>query len=224
MTFSNEWDARYVENTHLSQWPWSDVVSLVYRYCRSVVSQRGTVLELGCGAGANIPFFHALGVDYHAIEGSPTIVGRLHERFPDLAATIVCADFTCDDAMGTGFDLVLDRAALTHNDTRSIERSLASVHDALRPGGTFIGVDWFSTNHDDATRGVPVDDGFTRTNVSTGSFAGVGKIHFTDEARLRELFKAFEIVHLEEKIVRNVVPKVGHRLASWNIVARKADE
>ena len=48
----------------------------------------GRVLELGCGAGANIPFFLALGMDYYAIEGSPTIVKQLHKRYADLADKI----------------------------------------------------------------------------------------------------------------------------------------
>ena len=29
MSFSNEWDERYQNNSHMSIWPWSDLVSLV---------------------------------------------------------------------------------------------------------------------------------------------------------------------------------------------------
>ena len=39
------------------------------------------VLELGCGAGANIPFFSSLNVEYYAIEGSPTIVESLRKKW-----------------------------------------------------------------------------------------------------------------------------------------------
>jgi len=35
MTFSAEWDQRYIENTHLAVWPWSDLVTLV-RTCPPV--------------------------------------------------------------------------------------------------------------------------------------------------------------------------------------------
>ena len=51
--FSIEWDQRYKENLQMSIWPWSDLVSAVMRL-RLPASTR--VLELGCGAGANIPF------------------------------------------------------------------------------------------------------------------------------------------------------------------------
>ena len=59
----------YQDGEHLSVWLWSELISLFKRD----VDFKGNnlrVLELGCGAGLNIPFFLALGADYHAIEGS----------------------------------------------------------------------------------------------------------------------------------------------------------
>ena len=55
MGFDSEWEQRYAEKTHLSVRPWSDTVSLVIQHCKSVVTEARRVLELGCGAGANIP-------------------------------------------------------------------------------------------------------------------------------------------------------------------------
>ena len=80
MSFSNKWDERYQENTHMSIWPWSDLVSLVMH--NKPPKEKFRVLELGCGAGANIPLFIALGADYYAVEGSQTIVNQLHKKFP----------------------------------------------------------------------------------------------------------------------------------------------
>ena len=59
MTFSQEWDNRFKENKNISIWPWSDLVSFVMRYAKPSNPQF-RVLELGCGAGANIPFFLSL--------------------------------------------------------------------------------------------------------------------------------------------------------------------
>ena len=73
MTFSLEWDERYSSNTQMSIWPWSDLVSYVIRYAKPARKQI-RVLELGCGAGANIPFFLAQGFKYYGIEGSNTII------------------------------------------------------------------------------------------------------------------------------------------------------
>jgi SAM-dependent methyltransferase len=221
MGFSSQWEQRYAENTHLSVWPWSDVVSLVHRHCKPIIAAGGRVLELGCGAGANIPLFRALGMDYYAIEGSPTIVKQLHQRYPDLAEKIRLGDFTRDQPFGGDFDLVIDRAALTHNNASSIRDALGNVFDALKPGGIFIGSDWFSRNHADFSGGERVDDEHTRTNYTEGQFSGTGKVHFSDEPHLRDLFSRFQIVFMEEKLMRRIEPSDRHQFASYNIVARK---
>lgn len=221
MSFSTEWEERYTANTHLSVWPWSDIVSLVYRHCKHVIAEGGRVLELGCGAGANIPLFRALGVDYCAIEGSPTIVKQLHERYPDLADNITCGDFTTEQPFPGDFDLIVDRASLTCNSTAAIDRALKLTFESLKTGGIFIGSDWYSKNHSDFEEGDPSIDAFTRTNHKSGQFLGTGQVHFSDEAHLRDLFSQFELIFLEEKLTRRHEPKDGHQFASWNFVARK---
>ena len=163
MNFSVQWEERYLQNTHLSVWPWSDLVSLVRRHCDLGVSSN--VLEFGCGAGANIPFFKSLGVEYYALEGSATMVARLRSCFPELAQTIVAGDLTLALPFQERFHLVVDRAALTHNGTRGVEDGLRLAWQALRFGGLFVGVDWFSTRHDEFVRGEPEDDGYTRDEL-----------------------------------------------------------
>ncbi len=69
MGFSNEWDSIYADGQQKSIWPWSDLVSFVMRYARPK-GPTYRVLELGCGAGANVPFFRYLNVEYCAIDGS----------------------------------------------------------------------------------------------------------------------------------------------------------
>ena len=46
MSFSREWEQRFAENTHISVWPWSDLVSLVRRHCKQL-GPDSKVLELG---------------------------------------------------------------------------------------------------------------------------------------------------------------------------------
>lgn len=221
MTFSQEWDQRYSESTHMSVWPWSDLVSLVYRYGKEAIAQRGRVLELGCGAGANIPLFLSLQMQYHALEGSPAIVNQLHQRFPELRETIRCADFTAEQPFDGAFDFVIDRGSLTHNNTEAIRRGLGLAWQALKPGGYFFGVDWFSTNHSDYTEGEPTNDPYTRTHYTSGQFTDVGRVHFSDADHLRDIFQQFDVKLLEEKIQRRFIPEGNHQFAGWIIVARK---
>jgi len=222
--FSSEWEDVYKKRSQLTSWPWTDLVSLVYRYCKDVIKHgKGVVLELGCGAGPNIPFIKSLGMTYYGIEGSEAIVDSLHEKFPELNSQVVVGDFTSIDQFVSlpKIDIVIDSAAVTHNDFSSVSRTLDCSYSALKSGGYFIGVDWFSTNHDDFLKGVSGGDKYTRTNIQEGQFTNVGNVHFSNEEHLRSLFKKFDIISLEEKIVTNFNLKNNHKFASWNIVARK---
>ena len=223
MGVGNEWEQRYAESTHLSVWPWSDIVSLVYRYCKpSLVDKKDArVLEFGCGAGANIPLFTSFGADYYSVEGSSTIVATLHNRYPKLANNIQVGDFTVDQPFGENFDLVVDRASLTHNNTASIISGLNIAYNSLKPGGVFIGSDFFSTGHSDYLVGEHMGDKYMRTNYTKGQFAKVGCVHFFDETLLRTLFSKFKILLIEEKVSRRYEPNEDYQFASWNIVAQK---
>jgi len=219
--FSSEWDACYSDNRQMSVWPWSDLVSLVNRYCKNLLISGGRVLELGCGPGANIPFFLKYGIDYSAIEGSATIVDQLHHRYPSIEKQIYLGDFTRNLFSLNGLDLIIDRASLTHNNTASIRRALEASWNALKPGGYYIGIDWFSGEHSDLSTGELIDDNNTVTKIKEGSFSGIGKVHFSDEIHLNDLFSRFEIILLEQKLKKRFMPADGHQFAAWNIVARR---
>jgi SAM-dependent methyltransferase len=225
MTFSAEWDQRFRANQNISIWPWSDLVSYVNRYARPADGYT-RVLELGCGAGANIPFFTSLPVDYFAIEGSASIVARLHHAHPGLRDRIVVGDFTQALPFAGPFDLVIDRSAVTHNTTDAICRTLVMIFDRLRTGGKFIGIDWFSTAHQDAQTGDALD-AHTRANLRSGQFAGVGAVHFSDENHIIDLLTraGFRVDLLEKKDLHVVHPKGGcgraERVGMWHFVAVK---
>jgi SAM-dependent methyltransferase len=220
MSFSPEWEQRFAENAQMSVWPWSDLVSLVRRHCKQL-GPESRVLELGCGAGANIPFFQSLGVQYRAIEGSSSVVKRLHTHFAELAERIAVGDFTAEQPFGEGFDLIVDRASVTHNTTEAIIRTLRLVRRSLKPEGLFIGVDWFSTEHSDFSKGQPAEDSRTRRDFTSGPFAGLGRVHFSDESHLRKLFSDFELLFLEHKRLDRVEPTNAGTLGFWHVVARK---
>jgi len=217
--FSAEWEQQFAEGRHHSLWPWSDLVGLATRFLSGAGRLR--VLELGCGVGANIGFFSALGADYFGIEGSATAVAATRRRFPGLAENIVHGDFTNEIPFEGMFDAIVDRSALTHNSTADIVRVVSVAWERLRPGAPYIGVDWFSKNHPCAGEGTAVDN-YTRTDFEDGPFAGVGRVHFSDEAHLREVFGAFALKVLDEKILTRSLPSRAIINATWNFVAMKA--
>jgi hypothetical protein len=223
MVSSKEWDGLYSQNEQLSIWPWSDLIS----YTKIFVPNIGPltkVLELGCGAGANIPFFESLNTDYHAIEGSSTIVQRLIKKFAFLEDKIKVGDFTKKIYWDKQFDIIVDRASVTHNNTLEIQNCLSLVHDHLINRGYFIGIDWFSTNHSDYKIGESSVDEYTKTNYKKGQFKNVGKVHFSNKDHLIDLLHKFKIIKMEEKLIKTEIPSNEHIFSSWNFVAQKIDE
>jgi SAM-dependent methyltransferase len=220
MTFSTDWDIRYSENTHLSVWPWSDLVSYFHRYVKPL-SATTRVLEIGFGAGANIPFFKALQVDYSGIEGSPTICAKVLQSNPELKGKLYVGDFLTFE-LPEKYDVIIDRASMTHNSTAAIRRGLNHLADSLSTGGKYIGIDWFSTEHSDYSLGDAVDE-FTRSNMTKGQFVGVGNVHFSNKEHILELFTGagFRVMRLELKKNVSEIPHTGHQFASWNLVAEK---
>ena len=220
MGFSKEWDERYLQNTHMSTWPWSDLVSLVMRHLRPD-GRPLRILEIGCGAGANIPFLLSLpGAEYWGIEGSPTMVEALKARHVAAAPRLFCADFTKQIPCPGPFDAIAVRSSLTHNSTEDIKRGLHLIKEVLKPGGLYFGVDWFSMEHGDASRGKPTEDPYTRMGYESGQMSCVGKVHFSDEKHLRDLFTGFEFLSLEHKTVDRIVGG-EQRIGAWNFVVKK---
>lgn len=221
MGFSDNWDERYKAGEHQSVWPWSNLVSLVFGYTKMrALKDAFRVVEFGCGAGANIPIFAAYQADYHGLDGSPHTIEMLQQKFPQYKGQLKAGDFTKPLDFEGNFDLVVDRAAITHNNTAGVQAALQNAHHCLKPGGIFIGNDWFSTQHDEYRKGERAEDEFTRTNYREGPFANLGRVHFSSEAHMKELFKNFEILHLAHVLEENKTPH-KRMVGMWQIVAKK---
>ena len=220
MAYSKQWDNVYQQGSNLSIWPWSDLVSYVYRHV-PIAGRESKVLEIGFGAGANIPFFRKLGVSYLGIEGSDAIASKVRERYPDWSTNLITGDFI-EHRFEDKYDLVVDRSSMTHNDTDAILRGLINISNAMTENAKYIGIDWFSTAHSGFSKGKVVDE-HTRCNITEGQFHGVGKVHFSDEKHLIELFQTagLRISRLEHKEINSMVPVTGQVFASWNLVAEK---
>lgn len=221
VSFSSGWNDRFAGGGSNSVWPWSDLVSAVMRYSKPYSGMR--VLELGCGVGANARFFLESGCDYHAIEGSEAAVALMRLSLPELGSRLRQGDFTEGFGFGGLFDVIVDRSAVTHNSHAAIERTLAAVSAALKRGGKYIGIDWFSAAHSDASVAEEAEDRHTRRGFTDGPFTGIGRVHFADEEDMRSLFSSFRLEMLEHKVVHRVQP-AGAMFAAWNVVAENIRE
>ena len=224
MGFSNEWDEAYKNGTNLSIWPWTELISMFYHFFpKSTTDYKSlSVLELGCGAGANIPFFVSIGVDYYSIEGSTTEVNLLNEKYKESNVTIDQGDFTKGIPYSKKFDLIFDRAAVCHNSSDDIEKVVDFVFDSLKDGGYYFGINWFSTNELDfknsSSFSKRIDD--KTFQFTEGIYGKLGNVHFTDVDEIKTLFKNFEICDLYENKEEHLYPESWIR-AQYSFAYRK---
>jgi len=198
MTYSPEWSAIY-DAGEMRGGQSSELLILLHDFGKVYKDSNVNALELGCGLAANYPLFKLNGFSYFGVDGSASAVDRALEAFPELTGHILQADFTATQFAPAFFGIVADRAAISHNDTQSVKRCVAHIHDILLTNGMFVGVDWFSTKHSEFWRGERVDE-YTRTGYTDGQFANVGKVHFSSQESLKELFADFHIVMLRERL------------------------
>ncbi len=223
MALSTEWEEAYRRGQQRSIWPWSDLVSYVMRYARPD-REPYRVLELGFGAGANVSFFLSIGAEYSGTEGSATAVELVRKRFSAAEKfRVECCDFTREIPFDGMFDLVVDRSSLTHNGTAAIRACLQRVSRMVRPGGKFIGIDWFSTENAEFLTGKESEDYFTRNAFPAGQFQGIGTVHFFNQGHLKELLDEAALVaeRIEHKQADILLPGGNGRMAWWNFVAVK---
>jgi len=220
------WNEVYKNGKHLSIWPWSDIVSNFYKLfpLEEILNRQLPlkVLELGCGAGANIPLFNNEMIHYTGVDISSHIVDKLKTNYPNCSFRI--GDFTQKlDFKENTFDLIIDRASLTHNNYESIVKCLIQCRHVLKKKGYFLGVDWFSKEHQEFKKGSPIDEN-TRVFKGDNYFSNLGPVHFSDEKDILKLFSKFEIVEITHKKHISQGEKIKiEKFASYNIIARKND-
>ena len=210
----NHWEKIYRKKKHYSIWPWSDVVSNFEKFSSQSVNNK-KLFEIGCGAGANIPYFLSKGLDYHGCDLSKTIVDYTNKRF-SLNKRIIRKNFLDVNPKINYYDFIVDRASVTHNYRTDIIKIIEAVHLQLKKNGKFFGIDWYSTKCSD----------FKKSNnrnkikkFRSGNFKSLGNVYFSNYKDMKFFFKKFKILKLEEKIYTS--PKSNSVHASWIIVVEK---
>jgi SAM-dependent methyltransferase len=218
-SFDPVWEEIYSEGRQLNRYPYSNVVSFLYRYRRRD-GQPSSVVEVGFGGGNNLWFAAREGFQVSGVEGSPSAVRFAKERFAaeGLGGDLRQGDFTQLPFPAETFDLAIDRAALSQTGRTSCAQAVAEIYRVLKPGGTF-----YSELYSDrgTSRGQPGPDG-TLVDIE-GPYPGVGQMRFCSRRDIADLFAQFRIeslIHVEEAELGQPPFEVG---AYWCTIARKPD-
>ena len=177
---------------HWGRYPAEDLVrTLMRRYSDRDLRKKTRVLEVGCGAGANLTFFVKEGFQVYGIDGAPSAIANASRLLSGLCdGQQVCelhvGDFSRLDYADEMFDVVVDYISLCTNTVADIKATLGEVRRVLKPGGFFYSRG-FGSNTSGAATGVVIEPG-TTLNPLEGPCRDMGTSHFFDEDEIRALY------------------------------------
>lgn len=234
--FDHRWEKVYSESSgkHLNRYPFGELVSVFFRSLRDLRTEHKSaeqirVLELGCGAGNNLPVPFNEGMATFGIDGSMSALEVAQSRFSEKARApyLTLGDFCYLPFANDVFDIVLDRESVCSNVTEGIKRVFEEVSRVLRPGGLYISF-MYSTDDGHYLRAcnevghAERVESSTFSNFTGGTFAGTGNIHFFDTQEITDLCRGrLEILSLSVSKMERLLPESGNQRAEFILVARK---
>jgi SAM-dependent methyltransferase len=220
-----EWEKIYDSGKQINLWPYTELASKFSKYFKNgePLSKQINVLELGCGAGNNSRLFSDDESNYEGVDFSKSAIQFAKSNYQNRSTNFLFADLVEHDFPIQKFDLIFDRAAVTHLLDSQIRTLISKAFKALKDGGLYFGIDWFSTSHPEFNSNECKKIGkLDRTSYKTGKFQGVGTVHFSDKEFIESTFYEFRIMEISENRTFNY--GTGIELpsgATWSFVAKK---
>ncbi len=221
MTWDPTWEKVFRERAW-GRYPPEELIRFVARhYFKAPDRKAAHILEIGCGAGANLWFLAREGFSAYGLDGSPTAIEKARARLAEdrLEASLVVGDaMNPGDAFpGTAFDAALDIGCLVCNRLSDVEAILGRIWMVLRPGGRMFSMMPAEGSWGDGL-GRQIEPG-TYTEIPEGPFAGLGICHFFTRDDVRRLFSRFTDVQTESSI--RTLDGMTREVRHWVTEARK---
>lgn len=181
------------------KYPKEELVRFVARRYYGVPDRAAVrILDLGCGYGAATWYLAREGFSVSAIDGSRVIIDLLQQRLASegLSAALTVGDIVDLPYPSESFDCVVDLACLMCNGPAETRKILDGVFDRLKPGGRLFSVTSSAGSWGDGL-GEKIAECTFRT-ASNGPFAGMGSVRFSTEAQIRELYRGFSELTLDQ--------------------------
>ena len=178
------------------------------------------ILEIGCGAGANLWYLAREGFTAYGIDGSSRAIERAGSflKSQGLCAAIVSGDASALPYESSFFDAVIDVECLYSNSRPDAEKMLAEVSRVLKQGGLF----YSRTVADDMYVGkthTKVAD-MEYTDISDGPLVGRGLARLSTRDGVMKMYgKSFTVLSVDSLIT--TFNNGSEKMSEWNIVCKK---
>ena len=221
--FDTTWDEIYGRREQLNLYPYDSVVKFLMRnYAKFSKRSDISVLEVGCGAGNNLWFAAREGFSVSGLDASKDAIEFAKSRFlaEGLQGEFQVGNFSNMPYSDSVFDVVIDRAALTHVNLSSARDAVAEVLRVLKSEG-WLYSEVFSDHA--SSRGLRGPDDMVKDIV--GPYQGAGQIYFYSRNDLIDMYndgwELIDIAHTERiQYHSNGVEIYAH----WSVVAQKVGD
>ena len=220
------WDPTWEQVFRARDWgryPPEELIRFVARnFFRASERKQIKILEVGCGAGANLWFLAHEGFDAYGVDASETAIVKARRRLQEdnLSAQFQVGDIVTLTNIfpGTQFDAVIDVACLQHNRPQTIPFILDQIWSVLKPHGRMFSMMVARGSYGDGL-GTQVEPG-TWTDIREGPMHGMGLAHFSTIDEIQPWFGRFVDVQVEysERSMNNQTHSYKH----WVIEAIKS--
>jgi len=215
----NIWEKTF-RDKEWGKYPPEELIRAVCEFTKG--DKTKSVLEMGCGPGANSLFLNEHFKSYSAIDFSETAIEKLKSRL-NLNITNSTGEFkvACFSSLpweDNSFNFICDNLAITHNDLNTIKKTLSEVYRVLKERGLFYSKVWGSSSYGLNT-GELIEEG-TFTKLQDGPCKNYGISHFFTYEEIRalygEIFKEISV----EKIQRTKLSQNENIVEEFIILAR----
>lgn len=216
------WENKYKSGFE-QRYPWDSVVSFVFRYSPKDKKKSDTeIMEVGFGSGSNLLFAAKEGFSVSGIEASATAVNLAQARFSaeNLLGDLRQGDFVNLPFDSNIFDLVFDRAALTHNGKNDQVKAINEIRRVLKVGGVFY-YNSYADSHSSNFSGNREKNGI-RNNINSGTLTNVGQVYFSSKNDIDDLFsEGWKVIKITRKELTEMLTPEMNIHSEWLIVAEK---
>jgi len=220
------WDPGWDDVFRAKDWgsyPPEELVRFMGRNFFSAPDRKAVrVLEIGCGAGANLLFLAQEGFDATGLDGSAVALEQAKSR---LNARGLSVWLDQGDAMDlpysdTGFDCVLDIECVYANTLADSRKILGEAHRVLKPGGLLFSKTFMTgTSGEETGRRMEGEDN-TFLELPDGPFnKGYGVIRLTAEEEILTLYDHFDNISVDY-VIRSDFNR-AKEVREWLITCRR---
>jgi SAM-dependent methyltransferase len=207
------WDKQWQTAEGRADWLEPDPGVLAFATERFETGDR-LALDLGCGVGRHALALAEIGFKMSAMDGSPSGLDELAKTAAarNLDIAIRQAEMTDLPYEDGAFDYVLSFNVIYHGDPKVVQAAVSEIARVLKPGGYFQGTMLSKRNR---------NFGLGR-EIAPSTFVNEGdadKAHphfYCSAAELTQLFEAFELLKLEDRLHKK--PGSWH----WHLIASAA--